>query len=328
MKSIKIPQSRIGIVVLLAAFFFSPFAQAGSILDRLIEREAQREQRELLDDSNPAKFRVPDDVHVIRDVSYGAHARQKFDVYLPKNNQSKNKPIIFMVHGGAWVFGNKGARGVVENKMHHWLTQGAIFISTNYRLVPEVTPLEQAADIATAVATAQRLATEWGADPQQLILMGHSAGAHLVALLAADASLADKAGMQPWLGTIALDIAAYDVNRIMADKHHSFYDKAFGNNADFWTASSPYHVLSTDNIARAKSLNFLAVCSKNRAEMPCPQAQRFVEKGNSLGMSAQLAPFALSHSQINQDLGRPSAYTDLVDQTIAQWQAQRRTLPQ
>lgn len=327
MKLIKASPSRIGICVLLVAVFFPPLAQAGSILDRLIEREAQREQRELLDDSTPAKFPLPDDVQVMRDVSYGTHARQKFDVYLPKNNQAKNKPIIFMVHGGAWVFGNKGARGVVENKMRHWLTQGAIFISTNYRLVPEVTPLEQAADIATAVATVQRSAIEWGADPQQLILMGHSAGAHLVALLAADASLVEKAGMQPWLGTIALDIAAYDVNRIMADKHHSFYDKAFGNNADFWTAISPYHVLSTDNIARAKSLNFLAVCSKNRAEMPCPQAQRFVEKGNSLGMSAQLAPFALSHNQINQDLGRPSAYTDLVDQTIAQWQAQHRRLP-
>ena len=328
MKSIKTVQSYLALYALLATFLFTPLAQAGSILDRLIEREAQREQRELLDDSKAAKFTLPDDVQVIRDKSYGEHARQKFDVYLPKNNQSKNKPIIFMVHGGAWVFGNKGARGVVENKMRHWLTQGAIFISTNYRLVPEVTPLEQAADIATAVATAQRLATEWGADPQQLILMGHSAGAHLIALLAADASLVEKSGMQPWLGTIALDIAAYDVNRIMADKHHSFYDKAFGNNADFWTASSPYHVLSEANVVRAKSRNFLAVCSKNRAEMPCPQAQRFVEKGNSLGMSAQLAPFALSHSQINQDLGRPSAYTDLVDQAIAQWQAQRRTTPQ
>jgi arylformamidase len=328
MKSIKIPRSGIGIVALLVGFFFSPLAQAGSILDRLIEREAQREQRELLDDSTAAKFRVPDDVQVIRDVSYGAHARQKFDVYLPRHNQSKNKPIIFMVHGGAWVFGNKGARGVVENKMRHWLMQGAIFISTNYRLVPDVSPLEQAADIATAVATAQHLAAEWSADPQQLILMGHSAGAHLVALLAADAALVDKAGMQTWLGTIALDIAAYDVNRIMAEKHHSFYDKAFGKNADIWTASSPYHVLSEVNIGRAKSRNFLAVCSKNRAEMPCPQAQRFVEKGNGLGMSAQLAPFALSHSQINQDLGLSSAYTELVDKTIAQWQVQRRAASQ
>ena len=90
-------------------------------------------------------LRLPDQVQRLTDVAYGPAARHRFDVYLPVN--PRGAAIILMVHGGAWMIGNKGLPQVVENKVAHWVTQGAIFVSINYRLVPGVTPLEQADDV-------------------------------------------------------------------------------------------------------------------------------------------------------------------------------------
>ena len=62
---------------------------------------------------------------------------------------------------------------------------GIIFVSVDYRMLPQQDALAQADDVARALAFAQSRARSWGGDPGKFILMGHSAGAHLVALLAA-----------------------------------------------------------------------------------------------------------------------------------------------
>lgn len=302
-------------------------AQAETLRDRLIERRIEQLQKqgeqELQDDQQPLKLQLPAGAQVIRDVAYGEHARQKFDIYLPANTPAdKKRPVILMVHGGAWRIGSKTARGVVENKMMHWLAQGYIFISTNYRLVPDATPLQQAEDIATALALAQGQAAQWGGDPRQFILIGHSAGAHLVAQLAANPALMQRAGAQAWLGTIALDIAAYDINKLMSDKHYPLYDPAFGSDPALWRAVSPMWTLTKNNIGQVGARHFLAVCSSTRQEHPCQQAERFVEYANSLGLDARILPQALNHGQINDLLGKSNAYTEMVDQVIASWQPQ------
>jgi len=78
-------------------------------------------------------------------------------------------------------------------------------------MLPEARPLEQAEDIKKALVFAQQKAPEWGGSADKFILMGHSAGAHLISLI----SVKSSAGIKPWLGTIALDSAAYDVTKIM-----------------------------------------------------------------------------------------------------------------
>jgi arylformamidase len=76
--------------------------------------------------------------------------------------------------------------------------QGYVLVSTNYRLLPAARPLEQAGDVARALALVQKQAPQWGADPKRLVLMGHSAGAHLAMLLHASPDMAAKAGAQRW----------------------------------------------------------------------------------------------------------------------------------
>jgi acetyl esterase/lipase len=243
-------------------------------------------------------------VRVLRDVAYGQHAKQRMDVYLP--TQVAGAPVIFMVHGGAWRLGDKGARAVVDNKVAHWVPKGYILISINYRMLPEAAPLEQALDVARALVEAQEQVATWGGDPGKFILMGHSAGAHLVALLAASSEKVYNLGAQPWLGTVLLDSAALDVVQIMENKHARFYDRAFGDQAAYWRIVSPLHEL--EKFAPP----FLAVCS-NRRSTACTQAEEFSAKARALRISVTVLPQDLSHKDINQLLGTEGAYTEAVD---------------
>ena len=101
-----------------------------------------------------------------------------------------------------------------------------MLISVSYRMLP-TDPVEQARDVARALAAAQSRASEWGADREKFILMGHSAGAHLAMLVATARAIAGAAG--PWLGTVSLDSGALDVVSIMERRHLRLYDNAFGS---------------------------------------------------------------------------------------------------
>ena len=167
---------------------------------------------------------LPAGVRRTADIAYGTDPRQRFDVYRPDAPDAAPAPILLMVHGGAWMIGNKAMPQVVDNKVARWVTRGAILVSVDYRLVPRASPLEQAGDVAQALAAVQRLAPSGGGDPRRIVLIGHSAGAHLVALVSASTVLAQRAGAQPWLGTVVLDGAALDVDELMRAPHPRFYD--------------------------------------------------------------------------------------------------------
>lgn len=245
---------------------------------------------------------------VVRDVVYGNDPHQRFDVYLPAHASAA--PVIFMVHGGGWRRGDKDAIGVVQNKIDRWLPRGFIVISTDYPMLPDTPPLQQARQVARALAQAQRKASDWGGDPSRFILIGHSAGAHLVALLTAEPALAQAQGAQPWLGTISLDSAALDVVKIMQGRHLQLYDEAFGSQPSDWLAASPYQQM------HGRIVPFLAVCSSQRRES-CPQAHAFVRKAESFGSRARVLEEDMRHGEINAQLGLPSAYTDAVEQFMA-----------
>lgn len=249
---------------------------------------------------------APEGVRRIADIAYGSEARQRIDVYLPP--RPVKAPVIVMVHGGAWMLGNKAMPKVVDNKVAYWVRQrGWILVSAGYRLSPQADPLGQAQDVASALATAQSMAESWGGDPAKFFLMGHSAGAHLVALLSASPALAQAAGAQAWLGTVALDTAALDLERIMTARHPRFFDRVFGADPAYWRSVSPVSVLERHAVP------LLLVCSTQRPDAPCAQAQDFAASAAAKGVRAGVLPQELSHEQINTTLGLPGPYTDAVD---------------
>jgi acetyl esterase/lipase len=239
--------------------------------------------------------------------SYGNNPAQKMDVYSPP--VTNNSPIIVMVHGGAWRVGDKGESSVVKNKIAHWLPQGFIFISINYRLLPEADPFTQAMDVAQALFYIQLHAKEWGGDTNRMIVMGHSAGAHLVALLSASPTLLAQEKISPWRGSVILDSAAMDVSRMMKTHHYRLFDKAFGDDENYWLKTSPIAQLQKNAIP------MLLVCSTRR-DYSCLQAQDFSAQAKTLGVFTQVQPEDLSHGEINKDLGGQSDYTNAVDDFI------------
>lgn len=247
----------------------------------------------------------------LKNIAYGHHPQQAMDVYFPVKalTDKTPAPLIVMVHGGAWSRGDKNNAAVVKNKVDYWTKQNWIFISINYRLVPDVTVQQQTQDIAEALIYIQKQAPHWHADSKRLVLMGHSSGAHLVSLLTTR-PLWLTSQPQPWRATVALDSAAYHVEKIMQTRHARLYDQAFGDQPSNWRALSPTFQLQQALPA------FLAVCSTTRPDQPCAQAQQFIQQAQKLGTKVQLLPLPLSHIEINKSLGKNNPYTQAVNQFI------------
>lgn len=140
--------------------------------------------------------------------------------------------------------------------------------------------------------------------------MGHSAGAHLVSLLATDATLSAGVVPKPWLGTVALDSAAYDIETIMQGRHLPLYDRAFGKDKELWKSASPFYAVT------AAMHPLLAVCSTRR-EDSCAQVDLFTAKANQLGVKTRVIRKDYSHRQINELLGADAGYTAEVDDFLA-----------
>jgi acetyl esterase/lipase len=112
--------------------------------------------------------------------------RQRLDLYLPKG--AKDYPILVLVHGGAWIMGDNRHYGLYSSLGDFLASRGIGAVLPNYRLSPGIKHPEHIKDVARAVAWARAHMGEYGGDTDQLFLAGHSAGGHVVSLLATDES--------------------------------------------------------------------------------------------------------------------------------------------
>ncbi|MDQ2927077.1 MAG: alpha/beta hydrolase [Pseudomonadota bacterium] len=260
-----------------------------------------------------ATVALPSGARLLADQSYGSAVAQRIDVYLPaaEARPPGGSPILVMVHGGAWMIGDKSSRGVVGDKLAHWVGRGWILVSVNNRLLPEADPATQGDDVAHAIAYVQQHAPAWGGDASRMVLMGHSAGAHLVALLGASPARVASAGARPWLATIALDSAALDLQGLMMKRHARFYDQAFGIDPARWADASPTARIAGD------ATPMLLVCSSIRIDDSCGQSQRFAAALAVRGIRAEVLPEAKAHNRINVEVGQDGPYTDAIGAFIA-----------
>jgi acetyl esterase/lipase len=126
------------------------------------------------------------------DLAYGDDARQKLDVYAPK--RPEHRPIVIFFYGGTWSGGKKSNYAFVGAALAE---RGYVTAIPDYRLYPAVRFPTFVEDGARAVAWVQQHASDFGGDPDRLVLMGHSAGAHIAALLALNPSYLAAAGVRP-----------------------------------------------------------------------------------------------------------------------------------
>lgn len=251
---------------------------------------------------------VPPGVARVQEQPYGDHPAQRLDVYYPQT--PGHGGVMVVVHGGGWRRGDKGHARLVQRKLDHWCARGWVLVAPNYRMLPDAGPRAQAGDVAQALAWVQAHAGRWGADGARTVLMGHSAGAHLVALLAADPDLAQQHGALPWQATVAIDTTAYDVVALMQAPHLPLFDHAFGHDPQAWRLASPLHCLARRGAPPAAPM--LLVCSAQRPAS-CTAAAALAERVLALGGRASVLPVALSHLEINRQLGRDPSYTASVN---------------
>lgn len=180
----------------------------------------------------------------------------RLDLYTPDGARpGDERPVVVYVHGGAWAVGDKGNK--IADKVRLFTGAGDVFASVNYRLSPSsgstdpgrVMFPDQPHDVGEAVAWLGRNVARYGGDPQRVLLIGHSAGAHLVALVSTDPRYLRAYGVAPWrvIGTIALDSDAYDIPARIAGgtrRARRIFYNAFGTPAENavsggWTQASP-----------------------------------------------------------------------------------------
>lgn len=249
---------------------------------------------------------------------YGLDPAQEVDFY-PLLGKPQ-APLVVFVHGGGWVIGDKAIGTRNKPAFYHQL--GFAFASVNYRLLSKsssrenqaLSPNDQASDVAAAVGYLRNKAAQLGFDSNNIVLMGHSAGAHLAALVSANPSYLETAGvpMSAVKGVILLDGAGYDVNRQMDAIANSgrknrwatrMYESAFGLNPKVRQALSPFTHARQPNVA---SWLILHVADREDSR---DQSEALGNELNLNGSNATvLAVPDSSHRSVNQDAGSAESF--------------------
>ena len=198
------------------------------------------------------------------------------------------------------------------------MRKGWAFASANYRLVPQATVEQQAADIASAIAWLRANATSAGLDPDRIVLMGHSAGAHLVALVGTDPRYLQAAGvpMTAVKGVVLLDGAGYDVpTQASAEMNivKPMYEAAFGKDPERQAALSPTRHAAAPNVAR-----WLILPIERRRDSQA-QSKGWPPRSTAPGASATVVAVpSESHGSLNKGLGEAGDFaTRQVEQFLA-----------
>lgn len=138
-------------------------------------------------------------------VAYGAHPRQKLDVYAPPG--VKDAPVVVFFYGGSWNSGARVDYGFLGTAL---AAQGFVAVLPDYRLVPEVQFPAFVEDGAAATAWVQREIGQFGGAGQRVVVGGHSAGAYIASMLAFEPSYLGQAGAKERLRGFAGLAGPYD----------------------------------------------------------------------------------------------------------------------
>ncbi len=170
-------------------------------------------------------------------------AKHRLDVYAPAQAEPHGAPAVVFVHGGGWIFGDRSFGGAYQKLGRRLAAQGVVTAVVSYRLAPRHKHPEAIRDVARAVAWSLRELPRFGADPARVFVMGHSAGAHLAALVACDARWLEEQGASPrqLAGVIGIS-GPYDIRRFGGSALVAgvpMVIPSFGRDRKVWRDASP-----------------------------------------------------------------------------------------
>jgi acetyl esterase/lipase len=214
-------------------------------------------------------------------------------------------PVAVWVHGGGWRQGDKRG-GAIERKAEYFADLGIVLVSVNYRLAaPEnqVRWPDFGEDVAAATAFVLDRATELGIDPERLVLIGHSAGAHLVSIVATHPRLMADAGRSTAdvRCFVSLDSAGYDLRDGIAPGGEGIVAVAFGDDPEVLADASPMVQVA----GSAGRVGDALLVTRGGAERVA-ETSEFASALRTAGAAATvLDAQGYSHADVNRRLGEP-----------------------
>jgi acetyl esterase/lipase len=238
---------------------------------------------------------------------YGEDELQRLDVYSPKG--AKGAPIVIFVHGGEWTRHDKAE---VSFKPKLFNQHGIVLVSTNYRLSPAATHPAHVGDLAAAIRWVHDHAGEFGGDPNKIVLMGHSAGCHLVTLVTLDPRYLAKVNLRPAdvRGVVAWSGGAYDlVQKVEQGGVYADYIKqAFGDSVDNWRDASP--VSHANSAKDAPTFLFVSIEAGNASHQAAERLATLIRDAGGKATSKLVE--GRDHFGANHFLGAPDDTTGSV----------------
>lgn len=247
------------------------------------------------------------------DVPYveNGHKRHVLDIYTPAKQPEKPLPVFFWIHGGGWVVGDKRS---VALKPKVLTERGFVFVSTNYRLLPEVKMEELTADIAKSLGWVHRNIAKYGGDPKRIFVGGHSAGAQLAALICTDDRYLKKerVSFDVLKGCVPVDGDTYDIPKIImtAEFRQTLYGGkmfTFGHRQKFGNDPEKHVDFSAvTHVKKGKGIPpFLILYFPGN-----PNTRTQARRLESVLKSAEIPVKAYgksdsNHGRLNNDLGKP-----------------------
>ncbi|MEW6363582.1 MAG: alpha/beta hydrolase [Acidobacteriota bacterium] len=164
-------------------------------------------------------------VKIKKNIAYGPESLNKLDVYRPK--ELKSAPVLVFIHGGAWMSGDKSEYAELGKTFSGY--HGLVTVVANYRLSPEVQHPAHVEDVAAAIRWVVKNVGRYGGDPQHVFLFGHSAGGHLVSLVATDETYLAQVGLAPSaIDGVVSASGAYDLSKLPLLVFGPAFVSAFG----------------------------------------------------------------------------------------------------
>lgn len=246
---------------------------------------------------------------ISRNIPYvdAGHPRQVLDIYSPPG--TKKLPVVFWIHGGGWQTGDKSS---VQSKPQAFMDQGFVFVSTNYRLLPDVEMGVIVGDIAKSIRWVHDHIAEHGGDPQQILVMGHSAGAQLAALVAIDDRYLKAEGVSPTIvkGCVPVDGDTFDVPAIIETAEtrrrvHGLPQATFGHRQKFGNDPAKHRDFSAvTHVAGNKDIPPFLILHVAQHPDTSAQAQRLANVLKDAGVAVRVfGGKETTHNKINADLG-------------------------
>ena len=237
-------------------------------------------------------------------IAYGRDPLQTLTFWRAPGNGPA--PLVLFVHGGGWQRGDKN-NATGRWKVAHYREAGYAFASINYRLVPAATVEQQAADVALALKALLDRAGALGLDRRRVVLMGHSAGAHLVALVGTDEHWLKAAGLSfaDVAGIIPIDGAAYDVPAQLQQagpRMAQTYGQAFGRDPARQRALSPTAQAAAPN---APAFLLLHVQRPDGVAQNRALAAALRAAGTAVEVASIPGEGLIGHIEINRRVGDP-----------------------